>query len=81
MPYYAVATMDLFRCVLADDKETACVAAVNQHLNDVGNVGVKIGEMFVVHEYGNQQLQYIEADAVQTLGKFTEWKPSEDADA
>lgn len=53
MPYYAVKSGNIFRCVLADEPVIACVNAVQAHLRDyeanqVGFAPPMIGPAFIV---------------------------------
>ena len=50
MPYYAGASGDVFRCVLADDHIRAALYAVAAHLNDADEE-CRIGPFFVVAEH------------------------------
>lgn len=55
MPYYAVKSGSVFRCVLADDPTTACARAVIQHLDDETSDGCILGEIFCVAEFNKPE--------------------------
>lgn len=47
MPYWAVHSGNILRCVLADDCKSACVIAVTQHIKDMTADPCQPGEIFV----------------------------------
>jgi hypothetical protein len=67
MPYYAVMSGDLFRCVLADDPRTACVHAIQQHLADEyykEAEGVHLGRIFHTAECGQSASDQVYVDTL-----------------
>lgn len=72
MPYYAVSSGDIFRCVLADDMTSACVVAVTQHLGDDFTTDCLPGRIFAVAEFGVSSAEhaYVHRDDVMLAGNF-----------
>jgi hypothetical protein len=72
MPYFAVRSGNVFRCVLADDPTSACVIAVTQHINDEEPTPCNPVAAFQVAELGQSRLDntYILADQIQSAGSF-----------
>jgi hypothetical protein len=72
MPYYAVESGNVFRCVLADDVKSACVAAVTLHCNDQFTEECSPGAIFHVAEFGQSEgdSNYILATHVIDAGGF-----------
>jgi hypothetical protein len=65
MPYFAVQSGNVFRCVLADDPTSACVTAVTQHCKDEDAENCAPGIIFQVAEFGHSV-----GDNVYILSKF-----------
>lgn len=72
MPYFAVRSGNVFRCVLADDPTSACVIAVTQHINDEESTPCNPGTVFQVAELGQSRLDnmYVLADQILSAGGF-----------
>ena len=72
MPYYAVSSGNILRCVLADDPCAACVIAATQHINDEYKESCEPGAIFHVIEHGQSTADsvFITADHVLEQGGF-----------
>ena len=72
MPYYAVRSGNIFRCVLADDAKAACVAAATHHCHDEDTDECAPGEIFQVAELGQSYGDnvWILSEHVQETGGF-----------
>ena len=73
MPYYAVTSGNIFRCVLADDAEAACVAALTHHINDEREDDAIPGKIFETAELGRSSSDnmLIHSKFVIEAGGFT----------
>lgn len=78
MPYYAVYSGNVFRCVVADDELSACVHALNHHINDPAEDHCSPGQSFYVVEHGKSTMEalVILSDCVQLAGGFTITEPT-----
>jgi len=72
MPYYAVCSGNVLRCVVADNPKSACVNAVTAHLNDPDTEDCTPGKIFHTAEHGQMwgEQIYIAATHVMKAGNF-----------
>ena len=54
MPYYAVYSGNILRCVHADDALAACVIATEQHIADDSIEDIKPGALYAAAEQGQR---------------------------
>jgi hypothetical protein len=57
MPYYAVSSGNIFRCVLADDPTTAAVSAFTLHITDEFSDDCHPGQVVEVAEFGQSEAE------------------------
>ena len=88
MPYYAVESGNVLRCVLADDHGIAAITAMNVYLDDASSWDnlpaeqavpgtVVTGELVAIHEFGTPQaaIVYLKAEDVAKAGNFYDVRP------
>ncbi len=85
MPYFAVSSGDMMRCVLADDELTACVHAVTKEIADFESDLMRdnpplFGSLFHTAELGQSAYKniYVLAQIVMEAGGWTYEKTTED---
>jgi len=82
MPYWAVSSGNILRCVLADDATSACVIAVTQHIKDETAGECQPGEIFEAAPFGAvaDHYWYVSSEYVLTAGGFVLEKPDDPSD-